>query len=379
VPGLDPRGRRAGLFAQPRVRRGVRQPRADRRLRRRRRRGRDRARWPRPGTRTSSSIRHRRRGAADPAPQRLQDRQSDRPRPHQPRGTRAVAARLWLAPTSSRGTSPSPMHEAMAAALDRRGTDPADPADARQSGDVTRPRWPMIVLDSPKGWTGPKVVDGLQIEGTFRAHQVPLAVRRRHPEHLGLLEAWLRSYRPEELFDAGPPEAGTRGTGSPGARGAWAPIPTPTAAACCDDLRMPDFRDYAPRCHPGVRRHRRHARARPLPARRGRMNSEQRNFRVFGPDETLSNGLAPVRGDQPPMGRRDPSRRRVPRADGPRDGDAQRAPVRGLARGLSAHRPARPLQLLRGVHPHRRFDVQPARQVAEGQRRSCRGGGRSRR
>ena len=66
-----------------------------------------------------------------------------------------------------------------------------------------RPRWPMIVLKSPKGWTGPKVVDGLQIEGTFRAHQVPLSDPATHPEHLKLLEEWLRSYRPEELFDAG--------------------------------------------------------------------------------------------------------------------------------------------------------------------------------
>ncbi len=73
--------------------------------------------------------------------------------------------------------------------------------DARVNGNSVRPRWPMLVLNSPKGWTGPKIVDGVQIEGTFRAHQVPLSDPATHPEHLKLLEEWLRSYRPEELFD----------------------------------------------------------------------------------------------------------------------------------------------------------------------------------
>ena len=72
---------------------------------------------------------------------------------------------------------------------------------AREDGDLTRPRWPMIVLKTPKGWTGPKVVDGLQVEGTWRAHQVPISNARGNPEHLRLLEEWMRSYRPEELFD----------------------------------------------------------------------------------------------------------------------------------------------------------------------------------
>jgi xylulose-5-phosphate/fructose-6-phosphate phosphoketolase len=73
--------------------------------------------------------------------------------------------------------------------------------EARVHGNLARPRWPMIVLNSPKGWTGPKMVDGLQVEGTFRSHQVPLSDPATHPEHLKLLEDWLRSYRPEELFD----------------------------------------------------------------------------------------------------------------------------------------------------------------------------------
>ena len=79
---------------------------------------------------------------------------------------------------------------------------PADPKPGAQHGnDGTRPRWPMIVLRSPKGWTGPKVVDGVPIEGTFRSHQVPLLVDAAHPEHVALLESWMKSYRPEELFD----------------------------------------------------------------------------------------------------------------------------------------------------------------------------------
>ncbi len=118
-------------------------------------------------------------------------------------------------------------------------------SNARHNNDTTRPRWPMIVLASPKGWTGPKVVDGLQIEGTFRAHQVPLSDPATHPEHLKLLEDWLRSYRPEELFDAQgrlkpelaelAPEGQRRMGANPHANGGM----------LLRDLRMPDFRDYA--------------------------------------------------------------------------------------------------------------------------------------
>src|SRR5664279_5232672 len=100
------------------------------------------------------------------------------------------------------GHEPVLMHEAMATALDTAVEQIKNiQQNARADGDLTRPRWPMIVLNSPKGWTGPKIVDGLQIEGTFRAHQVPISDPRAHPEHLKLLEDWLKSYRPEELFD----------------------------------------------------------------------------------------------------------------------------------------------------------------------------------
>jgi xylulose-5-phosphate/fructose-6-phosphate phosphoketolase len=100
------------------------------------------------------------------------------------------------------GGDPTAMHKLMASVLDEAIEDiHRFQADAREHGATVRPRWPMIVLRSPKGWTGPKVVDGLKIEGNFRSHQVPLLVDTAHPEHVELLEAWMKSYKPEELFD----------------------------------------------------------------------------------------------------------------------------------------------------------------------------------
>ncbi len=100
------------------------------------------------------------------------------------------------------GEDPEEMHELMASAVDNviEGIHTIQ-RKARTSGETTRPRWPMIVLRSPKGWTGPKVVDGQQIEGTFRAHQVPLLVDAAHPHHVDQLDSWMRSYKPGELFD----------------------------------------------------------------------------------------------------------------------------------------------------------------------------------
>ena len=128
----------------------------------------------------------------------------------------------------------------------------------------------MIVLRSPKGWTGPKVVDGLQVEGTFRAHQVPLLVDSEHPEHLAQLESWMRSYKPEELFDEDgrlmpelaelAPEGDRRMGANPHANG----------GVLLRDLRMPDFRVHAVRCAVARRRRRPgHPRAGQVPARRG--------------------------------------------------------------------------------------------------------------
>jgi xylulose-5-phosphate/fructose-6-phosphate phosphoketolase len=191
------------------------------------------------------------------------------------------------------GHEPALMHEAMAATLDTVvGQIKLIQRDARSHGNSVRPRWPMIVLVSPKGWTGPKIVDGRQIEGTFRAHQVPLSDPATHPGHLKLLEAWLRSYEPQELFDnTGRLRADLAELAPAGERRMGA-NPHANGGLLLRDLRMPDFQEYAI--------------AVPQPGAPGigdthvlgnflrdvvKLNSAQCNFRVFGPDETLSNGL----------------------------------------------------------------------------------------
>ncbi len=191
------------------------------------------------------------------------------------------------------GHDPALMHEAMAMTLDTVVEQIRKiQADARTNGIAERPRWPMIVLNSPKGWTGPKMVDGKQIEGTFRSHQVPLSDPSKQPEHLRLLEDWLRSYRPEELFDeqgrlmpelAALAPKGTRRMGS---------NPHANGGKLLRDLHMPDFRDYAVDVpEPGVRVIGDTRVLGPFLRDVIKLNTEQRNFRVFGPDETLSNGL----------------------------------------------------------------------------------------
>ena len=183
--GLDPRGRRTRLFAVARLRRGVRQSRPDRRLRRRRRRGGDRAARRPAGTRTSSSIPVR-DGAVLPI-LHLNGYKIANPTvlariPHDELDAAASRLRLHAA-ISSRATSPTTMHQLMAATLDTVIAEiQRDPARrARRTDSRTRPRWPMIVLRTPKGWTGPKVVDGKQDEGYWRAHQVPMGDMRASP------------------------------------------------------------------------------------------------------------------------------------------------------------------------------------------------------
>jgi xylulose-5-phosphate/fructose-6-phosphate phosphoketolase len=188
------------------------------------------------------------------------------------------------------------MHQAMAAALDTAIEQIKHiQQEARVHGKLRRQRWPMIVLDSPKGWSGPKQVDGVPIEGTFRSHQVPLSDPATNPEHLKLLETWLKSYRPEELFEGSGrlmpqlAELVPKGTRRMGAN------PHANGGLLLRDLRLPDFRDYAVDVStPGVGgigdtkvlgRFLRDVTS---------SNAEQRNFRVFGPDETVSNGLAAV-------------------------------------------------------------------------------------
>src|ERR1700694_1035990 len=144
------------------------------------------------------------------------------------------------------GHEPALMHEAMASTLDTAVEQIKKiQQGARIHGNVTRPRWPMIVLNSPKGWTGPKVVDGLQIEGTFRAHQVPISDPRTHPEHLKLLEDWLRSYRPEELFDKQGHLKPELAELAPKGERRMGSNPPANGGILLRDLRMPNFREYA--------------------------------------------------------------------------------------------------------------------------------------
>jgi xylulose-5-phosphate/fructose-6-phosphate phosphoketolase len=190
------------------------------------------------------------------------------------------------------GDEPAAMHQLMASTLET-VTEAIQQIQrhARDNNDTTRPRWPMIVLKSPKGWTGPKWVDGLPVEGTFRAHQVPLHPNK-YPEHLALLESWLKSYRPEELFDE-------QGRLQP-ALAELAPVgerrmganPHANGGMLLRELRLPDFRDYAAEvATPGVSGIGDTHVLGPFLRDVTRLNSEQRNFRIFGPDETLSNGL----------------------------------------------------------------------------------------
>lgn len=210
-----------------------------------------------------------------------------------PEELRALFVGYGYEPIFVEGSDPDPMHEAMAQALDRAFDDiRAIQTAAREGTSEGRPRWPMIVLRSPKGWTGPAVVDGLKAEGFWSSHQVPFSDMSK-PEHLTLLEDWLRSYRPEELFDADgaflpeiaalAPAGDKRMSANPHANGGGLKKP----------LRMPDFTDYAVAVEtPGAQN------AEATRVMGGflrdvmKANEAQRNFRVFGPDETASNRLS---------------------------------------------------------------------------------------
>jgi xylulose-5-phosphate/fructose-6-phosphate phosphoketolase len=192
------------------------------------------------------------------------------------------------------GDEPDLVHEALATALDQAlDAIAAAQLDARAHGKTERPRWPMIVLRTPKGWTCPREVDGVQVEGTWRSHQVPVAAARQNPEHLRILEAWLRSYRPEELFDETgrlvaelaelPPRGERRMSANPHANG----------GLLLRDLDLPDFRDYAVAVGEPATTMSEATRVlggflRDVIARNGD------NFRLFGPDETASNRLDAV-------------------------------------------------------------------------------------
>jgi xylulose-5-phosphate/fructose-6-phosphate phosphoketolase len=188
------------------------------------------------------------------------------------------------------GHLPEAMHQTMAAALDSIvGEIQAIQKNAREHGFSQRPSWPMIVLETPKGWTGPKLVDGVPVEGTFRAHQVPLTDLATKPDHLRMLEEWMKSYQPRELFDGNGTlmrelaEMAPKGTRRMGAN------PHANGGLMLQDLRLPDFRTYAVHVpKPG----RDTAEATRVLGDMLRdiltLNGSTHNFRLFGPDETAS-------------------------------------------------------------------------------------------
>ncbi|MGZ5494652.1 MAG: phosphoketolase family protein, partial [Thermoanaerobaculia bacterium] len=192
------------------------------------------------------------------------------------------------------GDDPPVMHQLMASALDAAFDDiRAIQKNARENGFTARPMWPVIILRTPKGWTGPKEVDGQQTEGSWRSHQVPFAELAKKPAHLELLAKWMKSYKPEELFDEGGKfkpelaELAPKGNRRMGAN------PHANGGLLLRDLRMPDFRDYAFDVKkPGTEQ----AEATRIAGKflRDVVKENQQNFRIMGPDETASNRLDAV-------------------------------------------------------------------------------------
>jgi xylulose-5-phosphate/fructose-6-phosphate phosphoketolase len=194
------------------------------------------------------------------------------------------------------GDEPDTMHQAMAAAMDAAIADiRAFQDDARSCLTIDRPRWPVIVLRSPKGWTGPKMVDGVPIEGTFRSHQVPVLVDALHPDHVALLEGWMKSYRPEELFDAEGRLVAELVALAPAGERRMGANPHANGGILLRDLRLPQFRNYAVVVpNPGAVAVSDMGTLGPYLRDVLTLNQQAQNFRVFGPDETLSNMLGAV-------------------------------------------------------------------------------------
>jgi xylulose-5-phosphate/fructose-6-phosphate phosphoketolase len=195
---------------------------------------------------------------------------------------------IWI-----EGDEAAPMHLKMAAALDEAHDEILRIQEEARSGrSAGRPAWPMIVLKTPKGWTGPEKVDGKQVEGSWRSHQVPLSDMFNKPERIGMLEEWMKSYRPDELFDGkGKPREEITNL-APAGTNRMGMNPHSNGGVLLRDLRMPDFREYAVAVpQPGIV-------AEESTRVLGRflrdimeLNADHRNFRVFGPDETASNRL----------------------------------------------------------------------------------------
>ncbi len=191
------------------------------------------------------------------------------------------------------GDEPEKVHQLMAATLDTVIQEIIEiQIDSRKNGFKKRPTWPMIVLRTPKGWTGPKEVDGKPVEGTFRAHQVPLAELATNPKHVKMLEQWMKSYKAEELFDKSGKLIPELAALAPKGERRMGANPHANGGIYLHDLRMPDFRDYAVKVNqPGTTE----AEATRIMGEFLRdvmkLNWDSRNFRVFGPDETASNRL----------------------------------------------------------------------------------------
>ena len=194
------------------------------------------------------------------------------------------------------GDDPETMHQLMAATMDKAIDDiQRIRRNARSGSDTAHPRWPMIVLRSPKGWTGPKVVDGLQVEGTFRAHQVPLLVDPAHPEHVAQLEAWMKSYKAEELFDANGRLLAELADLAPKGDRRMGANPHTNGGVLLHDLQMPDFHQHAVSVpSPGAVDAQDTMILGQFLRDAAKLNEAKRNFRIFGPDETLSNILGAV-------------------------------------------------------------------------------------
>jgi xylulose-5-phosphate/fructose-6-phosphate phosphoketolase len=211
-----------------------------------------------------------------------------------PRELRSLMEGYGYAPRFVEGDDPQAMHQLMAATLDEVTAEIAEiQRRARGGGDSERPRWPMIVLRTPKGWTGPKVGDGLPAEGSFRSHQVPLSDLAGNPEHLRQLEEWLRSYRPEELFDEDGALRAELAALAPKGERRMGANPHANGGALLRDLELRDFRDYAvevPAPTASISE----------PTRvlgaflRDAIVANPANFRIMGPDETASNRLGAV-------------------------------------------------------------------------------------
>ncbi|MDE3097082.1 MAG: phosphoketolase family protein [Chloroflexota bacterium] len=204
---------------------------------------------------------------------------------------RSLLEGAGYAPLFVEGDEPAVMHQRMAATLDQALDEVARiQSAARRDGPGERPRWPMIVLRTLKGWTGPKVVDGLPVEGTFRAHQVPITGFAEQPDHIRMLEDWMRSYRPQELFAEDGAPAPQIAALAPRGERRMSANPHANGGLLLRDLTLPDFRDYAVEvARPGTTST---EATRVLGAYlRDVVRHNPANFRIMGPDETASNRL----------------------------------------------------------------------------------------